>query len=499
MQEQNKTTFSFKVINEDSKYFIFLNQNSTLKELLHEITLILPPDLSINNFELIISNHGEFSTNDLSIKLDSLELNINQEHLIFLQNKKHPEHKWNTYCTKKIIKDNNTPQIVYSVNNLLVCFACRYYCNHDKKYNTILDHKDLTTTCQCNDSTCLFKKCTDVTDEQTIKSNKDSIVSFHEMLNYLSFKKFLDVNDKTSRIFSFKQSAKFCLQRINFYEESEIQKEVLSIVPLQSLHEKALINSKTNNTDYKDELVKSLLQWYKSDCMTWLNSPKCTNCNENTIYHDTNPPTIQEAKYAAIRAEVYICNKCSNLYRFPRYNNPAIICQTKFGRCSEYANLFGSILRALDYDVRFVDNFEDHVWNEYWSQSLQKWIHVDSCENAWDTPLMYEQGWGRVMSFIVASSIYGIYDVTKRYIKTWSVCEERRTEREVSSMINNILECNKIIRMNFSNEKLDLINKRDILEVNYDFDKVKLLKEEEKIGRISGSEEWRLERGEYKK
>ncbi len=86
---------------------------------------------------------------------------------------------------------------------------------------------------------------------------------------------------------------------------------------------------------------------------------------------------------------------------------------------------------------------------------------------------MYEQGWGRVMTFIIASSIYGVSDVTKRYIKEWKVCEERRNEREIKSMINNIEEKNKMLRANVSEEKLKLINLRDEIE-RYDLDRIKV-------------------------
>ncbi len=159
-----------------------------------------------------------------------------------------------------------------------------------------------------------------------------------------------------------------------FFEDPDVQKEVLNIIPLKLLEDNATANSKANNTAYQDELVKSLLAWYKKECMLWLNQPTCTNCNEKTQYCDTHPPSSEEGKYAAIRTEIYICNKCSKKYRFPRFHNPAKISKIKYGRCSEYANLFGCILRSLDYDVRFIDNFEDHVWNEYWSEALQKVI-----------------------------------------------------------------------------------------------------------------------------
>ena len=38
---------------------------------------------------------------------------------------------------------------------------------------------------------------------------------------------------------------------------------------------------------------------------------------------------------------------------------------TREGRCGEWANCFGAILRSFDFQVRETHNvFEDHVWVE---------------------------------------------------------------------------------------------------------------------------------------
>lgn len=49
--------------------------------------------------------------------------------------------------------------------------------------------------------------------------------------------------------------------------------------------------------------------------------------------------------------EVYECNSCHQLTRFPRYNNPRTLLTERRGRCGEFANCFTLICRAMGFEA----------------------------------------------------------------------------------------------------------------------------------------------------
>jgi peptide-N4-(N-acetyl-beta-glucosaminyl)asparagine amidase len=52
---------------------------------------------------------------------------------------------------------------------------------------------------------------------------------------------------------------------------------------------------------------------------------------------------------------------------------------------------------------------------------------MDSCENAYDTPLMYEGGWGKKLNYVIAVSKDEWVDVTPRYTLNKMMTRMRRT------------------------------------------------------------------------
>ena len=59
-------------------------------------------------------------------------------------------------------------------------------------------------------------------------------------------------------------------------------------------------------------------------------------------------------------------------------------------------------------------------------------MHADPCEEAFDTPLMYESGWGKQLSFVIALSTLGFVDITPRYTRKLDQVTLRRNIDEFS-------------------------------------------------------------------
>ena len=116
------------------------------------------------------------------------------------------------------------------------------------------------------------------------------------------------------------------------------------------------------------------------------------------------------------------------MVRYPRYNQIMKLCETKNGRCGEWANCFSALVRALGHETRFVMDWTDHVWTEAYIKAEKRWVHMDPCENAYDAPKMYERGWGKKLTYVVAINAEEAVDVTQRYILNKVANRMRRTQ-----------------------------------------------------------------------
>ncbi|XP_032123862.1 peptide-N(4)-(N-acetyl-beta-glucosaminyl)asparagine amidase isoform X2 [Sapajus apella] len=240
------------------------------------------------------------------------------------------------------------------------------------------------------------------------------------------------------------------IQHVLVYENGALQEKALACIPVQELRRKSQeklsrarkLDKGTNISD-EDFLLLELLHWFKEEFFHWVNNILCSKCGGQTRSRDGLLPNDDELKWGANSVEDHYCDACQFSNRFPRYNNPEKLLETRCGRCGEWANCFTLCCRALGFEARYVWDYTDHVWTEVYSPSQQRWLHCDACEDVCDKPLLYEIGWGKKLSYVIAFSKDEVVDVTWRYSCKHEEVIARRTKVKEALLRETINGLNK--------------------------------------------------------
>ncbi|XP_057595479.1 peptide-N(4)-(N-acetyl-beta-glucosaminyl)asparagine amidase isoform X2 [Hippopotamus amphibius kiboko] len=293
------------------------------------------------------------------------------------------------------------------------------------------------------------------------------------------------------------------IQHVLVYENLALQEKALACIPVQELKRKSQEKlsrarklDKGTNLNDEDFLLLELLHWFKEEFFHWVNDILCGKCGGQTKSRGESLfPSDEERKWGANRVEDHYCDGCQFSNRFPRYNNPEKLLETRCGRCGEWANCFTLCCRALGFEARYVWDYTDHVWTEVYSPSQQRWLHCDPCEDVCDKPLLYEIGWGKKLSYVIAFSKDEVVDVTWRYSCKHEEVISRRTKIKEELLREAINTLNKQRQISLSENRRKELLQRIIVEL-VEFISPKSPKPGELGGRISGSLAWRVARGE---
>ena len=89
-----------------------------------------------------------------------------------------------------------------------------------------------------------------------------------------------------------------------------------------------------------------------------------------------------------------------------------------------------------------------------------RWLHVDPCEEAVDKPLIYEKGWGKKLTYVIATSLDEMQDVTWRYSADHEALRQRRNEVREQWLTQKLLEITKECQKNYTEEQKQKLTER---------------------------------------
>ncbi|CAH1393635.1 unnamed protein product [Nezara viridula] len=292
------------------------------------------------------------------------------------------------------------------------------------------------------------------------------------------------------------------LDMTSTYKEKELLVKAIELIPVSKIWSNTCALFRENqlcpNKFYMEESVlleklflENFISWFKNDFFKWY-EPNCKECGKHCemVWYGSISPGKSIGK-----TEVYECNNCQTMFNFERFNDPYILLKTRQGRCSEFSQVFTVMCFAVGYEARFIYDTNDHAWTEVYSHLQGRWIHCDPSEGVVDKPLMYELGWGKKPKLIMSfSPTMEIQDVTWRYSQDHKGVLSRRETDTNALLLYVVSKHNKLVIDNCSSLKRRYIFKRMIGEYAEFLTEPKPT--EVYSGRVSGSLEWREQRGE---
>ncbi|XP_032716878.1 peptide-N(4)-(N-acetyl-beta-glucosaminyl)asparagine amidase isoform X3 [Lontra canadensis] len=285
------------------------------------------------------------------------------------------------------------------------------------------------------------------------------------------------------------------IQHVLVYENLALQEKALACIPVQELKRRSQeklsrarkLDKGTNVSD-EDFLLLELLHWFKEEFFQWVNDILCSKCGGQTKCRGESLfPNDDEMKWGANRVEDHYCSACQFSNRFPRYNNPEKLLETRCGRCGEWANCFTLCCRALGFEARYVWDYTELELTLFLIKLKTDRIKGHSPK----TFLRISERQKNLNKY--AKNL--VVDVTWRYSCKHDEVISRRTEVKEELLRETINGLNKQRQISLSENRRKELLQRIIVEL-VEFISPKTPKPGELGGRISGSVAWRVARGE---
>ncbi|CAN0541754.1 unnamed protein product, partial [Ectocarpus sp. 8 AP-2014] len=118
------------------------------------------------------------------------------------------------------------------------------------------------------------------------------------------------------------------------YEDGALQAKARAVLPAEggSVVEKGAEMAAAGGFSEEEGLARALLSWFKKDFFKWTNKPPCSGCGARGACMQGKgvcAPTPEEASSKASVVELYFCKECGAQTRYPRYNDPAKLLETR--------------------------------------------------------------------------------------------------------------------------------------------------------------------------
>jgi len=372
--------------------------------------------------------------------------------------------EWQSACSRVYLGDDAAQQPGANVNGRPICIGCAGNCHMPQTIQPRMSRDAMSCQCGSAGHFCLFAARAARGHERVTGALREQLVKMTA-----SFAAQQIAQMAAPRMQAMARRLQNCVAGYE-YDDPELHRQALAVIPVAELHERARkqreIATDETRLPYRDELLVKLLIWFKQEFFKWVNQPPCDRCQGGTDGIGGSAPTPEEAKYRAGMVEMYRCKNtsCGAITRFPRYNHAGKLLQTRRGRCGEWAQCFTLCCRAMGFEARFVNDWTDHVWTEVFSEASNRWQHCDSCETSRDSPLLYESGWGKKLSYVVAVSGEEVVDVTQRYTHKWSEVLTRRTDCAEDWLATMITGLNAVKLSKLSSDRRNVLAARAKVE-----------------------------------